>query len=180
MNKELIKKIRDAINDITDELDRAFDPSHYDGAFDFDHDEVLRSFKDNYNSRSIGVTDFDDLDASEIISKMKLSLKTETIVNIILAHTEIIEADYYTQYNEVYSIQVGETEYQLDVCDYDELETLIAEATDEELKEAGADRDSFCSYGEPCVRVIWKLDAEAFLSDLIVTAALKRSMLRLA
>jgi desulfoferrodoxin (superoxide reductase-like protein) len=181
MDKELIKKIQAAVWELVEMYDNDFDPSFYaDCGLDQDADEVLKTFIENYSSRSIGLSEFDTLEADEVLSKLKLTLKTETIAELILKHCDLITADYYTQWNEMYSVQVGEVEHQIDVEYYPHLVELIAQATDEELVEARAERDSFLAYGNPCDRVIWKLDVEQFFDDSKIKAALNRSKLKLA
>lgn len=134
--------------------------------------EVVRSFRENYSSRKIGFSPFDHLTGDEIADALLKSLSEEQLSVLLLKHSEAEACDYYVQWNEVGSVSIGETEHQIDVelNDGSELANLINACTEAELESLrfqshSGDHGSFWLYGNPCDRIIWKLDPETFLEE---------------
>ena len=139
-------------------------------------DEIVRSFRENYRSKGFGFKPFDTLTGDEIADDLLGMMDKNKLTDLILKHTTAQACDYYVQWNEVASAQVGETEYQIDVEAGSELATLAWACTPEELKALRFQRrdhhalsvvsGSFWVYGYPCDRLIWKLDPETFLEEI--------------
>ena len=178
VESDKVEKCRDLINEIIESEDRCFLETVYDYHdyfYGIDSDEIIENFIKNYSSESRGIRFGDDFKA-EIIIHVLLTVHgdEDDIAKLIADHSEVIDCDYYIQWNEMASCRIKEMEYQIDVSDRPELEELIATMSDDEIKKAGADRSSFIVYGYPCERIILKLDPESFLESFksIVAKAL--------
>jgi hypothetical protein len=161
---ELVRDIRHEIERIVDEEDKRFEDyacDQYEGCIDLD--DVIKDFESNYSSRSIGLTPWDGYDGAELVAALKTKLDTDQIQSLIFECAEPQTCDYYIQWNEVASVPVGEQEYQIDIDDHEDLKDLVAKATDAELKELRIRDGSVLAYGNPCERIIWKLDVGIFL-----------------
>jgi hypothetical protein len=181
-NDQLVRDLKNAISDLIDSMDDQFDDRlemYADVMLDptnSDLDQIEENFRRNYSSRSIGKIKNDELDGNELADLLIKSMGQKEFVRLIAEHSYFQTSDYYVKWNEMDSIQVGEVEHQIDVDYEPTLKALIDQATDEQLKEAGIDdRDMFFVYGNPCDRVIAKLDAEKFLKDKKVKAAIRRA-----
>ena len=86
------------------------------------NEEILKNFELNYSSGSIGIVDFDDLTAEEIRKKIG---NDKVLLELLKNSSEILPCDYYIQHNELNSIQIGETEHQIDLCDHEDLQNLL-------------------------------------------------------
>lgn len=133
-------------------------------------EEVVRSFRENYTSRKMGFSPFDHLSGDEIADALLKTVDEEKLSSLLLTHAEAEPCDYYTQWNEVGSVSIGETEHQIDVETDTELSALVDACTEAELKalhyRCGYGHQNyghFNVYGSPCDRLIWKLDPETFL-----------------
>lgn len=177
---ELNRDIRHAVDSIVESLDDIFDPETYADVMldpsNSDLDDIIRNFRDNYRTPSLGYVEGDELDGDELADALIKSIGREELVRLIAQHSEYITSDYYVKWNEMDSVQIGEYEYEIDVADHPELAELIAQATDADWP--SENRDSFLAYGHPCDRVIACLDAESFLQDATVQASIKRSKLQ--
>lgn len=127
-------------------------------------DQIIKDFRGNYRSKGIGFEPFDHLTGDEIADALLKSMPAEEFAGLVLKHCSVADCDYYVQWNEMASVQIGEMEYQIDVEEGTELKTLVDACTEAELKSirhygSGA----FLVYGNPCSRIIWKLDPETFL-----------------
>lgn len=141
------------ISEIVESFDRDWLAQNSEMYLDaIEENDVIEGFKSNYCSPSLGRIKHDDLDAEEILKKLGRS----KLLKLIYENSEMVESDYYVEHNEMVSIQVGEVESQLDLEFYPDLA--------EELKREGKDCEgSILVYGNPCDRVILKLDSKAFL-----------------
>jgi hypothetical protein len=160
---DLVRQIRDEINIITDQYDSLF-CEYFDledtGILEDSEDEIIKNFLENYSSKSVGITEHDHLSAQELLDMFG----RDAILAAIMKASTTEAVDYYIQWNEMYSIQCGEYEHQIDVKDHPDLNTLIDQATDAELNQAGvSDRECFLAYGHPADRFILKLDPELYL-----------------
>jgi hypothetical protein len=172
----------DLIHEIEAELDRIRDAEDqayvdnietwadvYSCCLDESPGTVLENFKKNYTSRSIGITPYDELSGGDMLQLLKQrDITDDDIVKLIIDHCEPTDCDYYVQWNEMESVQVGETEYQYDL-DGTELKRLIDSATAAELEylrilPRDVKNGHLLVYGSPCDRIVWKLDPETFLT----------------
>lgn len=168
-DSDMVAEIRHEIDRISEQYDDDFCEHRLDDYADCiaDADDIIRNFKSNYSSRSIGIKEHDDLNADEILERLQRRLTKKQIVALLLDCSNPETCDIYVHWNEIASVQIGEMEYQIDVEYHEDLKNLIAQATDDEIEQAGADRDSFLVYGYPCDRIIWKLDPETLLERLV-------------
>lgn len=174
---ELFKELRDVISELSDQEDKSWLDQEHDYEYVLEKNEIIANFVENYSSKSIGCTKFDDLSAEDIAARVPADVLTQAI----LTHSEFEPCDYYIQWNEMGSVGIGEYEYQIDVADASpDLHKCLAQMTDAELTKFHAwtgylrvSRDSFCIYGNPCERLVFKLDPEAFLQDKTILKALR-------
>lgn len=123
------------------------------------NEEILKNFELNYSSGSIGIVDFDDLTAEEIRKKIG---NDKVLLELLKNSSEILPCDYYIQHNELNSIQIGETEHQIDLCDHEDLQNLLEKFP--QLK--GKNDTHITAFGNPCDRAILKLNVELFLDEI--------------
>jgi hypothetical protein len=166
--KETKRAIRNLVNEIGDRHDEQW-LENTDGdddiLFDIEPEDILRDFKENYRTPSIGIIDYDGLDGDEIIELFGVNV--DRLVSLIKENCSTVSCDYCTQWDEMASVQIGEVEHQIDVYDEPELKALFDGLSDNELAAIGyKDRDIVTFYGNPCDRLILKLDAEAFLESV--------------
>jgi hypothetical protein len=162
--------LQSEINDIVDSLDEMFLENRAE-AFEecIELDEVPDYFKENYRSNGVGFQPFDHLSSEEILQAALTQLSKEEFGELILKHSTPIEANYYVQWNEMFSFIIGEEEYQIDFTPDSRLASLIEDCTPEEREELfgkNFNGRSFYAYGNPCERLIWRLDAKSFLSEI--------------
>ena len=179
-NTELNREIRHEIESIIESMDSQFDPAIYADVMldptNSDLDQIEANFRRNYSSPSLGIIDGDELSGDELADVLVKAIGQRDFVRLLAAHSDYENSDYYVKWNEMDSCQVGEFEYQIDVADHTALAELISQATDEDWP--AKDKESFLAYGYPCDRVIARLDAESFLQDSTVQAAIARSQLK--
>lgn len=155
------KEVQGMIDTIVEDLDNNWEP---DGYIECLEDScILECFEENYSSHTIGKHLYDDLIAKEIRKSLK---NDELLLELIRANSsEEMDQDYRVQWNEMGSVTIGESEYQLDGEQYPELFTAMGRNLD-------------CSihvYGRPCERVILKLDPAAFLKSVAKYLKTKRT-----
>jgi hypothetical protein len=178
-HSEAYRNLRAEVERIVESCDQTWieNLSDYTYLLEDHEDEIIKNFKDNYSSRSIGLIEFDDIDGDEMVAMLLKTITKQALTALLIDSSECIECDYYVQWNEIASVSIGEMEYQVDVENEPTLKVLMAQCTDEELKEAGIkDPDSFLVYGMPCDRLIWKVDPEILLAR--VAPYLKRAQLK--
>jgi hypothetical protein len=177
---EAYNALRHHLDDLATREDEAFEDrlENYGDLWDgCDEDEIVRDFRSNYRAKGIGFEPFDHLTGDEITDAVLPILGRKGLVDLLCEHAEPRTCDYYVQWNEVFSVQIGEMEYQIDVEPGTELEALYDACTPEERADLrfgklGTDR-SVLVYGNPCERIIWKLDPETFLEA--VTSTLRQA-----
>lgn len=177
VNRELIDEIKAEIDRITDGFDRDFDET-VNEVFGYlieetDDTDLLKAFERNFSAKRHNDLDFlpetyDEMeDGPALLAFLEeRGVEKETIAVWIRQLSEAETADYYIQYNEVHSVQLGEYQYEIDVEYHPELRALIDRATETEIKLAKAQREGFAAYGRPGERVIWKVDAKAFVEKV--------------
>ncbi len=170
LNKDLVRQLERAVDEITNHYDETFceNLNDYEYLLEDQDEQIIKDFESNYSSRGLGFVDNDELDGAEVIAAFRDRRFTDSdIVRVLLGAAECEPCDIYIHYNEIASVSIGEYEHQIDVEGHPELKDLIAAATDEELKAARIeDRDSFYAYGNPCDRIIWKVDPKIVLEKL--------------
>lgn len=162
LKSTLVDAIKSEVEELTNYLDESwvenFDIADAMNLVDSKH-EILKNFVENY---SPAYYDNDTLSAQALIKKYG----KDTIFKALIENSSTRDSGYYTQSNELFSIQIGEYEHQIDVECTSTLAALIEEATDEELEAAEVERESFTVLGHPCDRLILELDAAAFIDYL--------------
>lgn len=168
LNGDLIRDIEFEVAAIVDRLDEQWIESIDDYDYliaDEDPDTIIAEFCSNYVPDYIDDESIDT--GSELIAEfLKLGLTKEQVVDLIIQSCDLDAAGIYKRTNELYSCIIGEFEYEIYVNDYEHLESLISQATDEELKAANVKRDSFLAYGNPCDRVVWIVDPNRLMDSL--------------
>jgi hypothetical protein len=175
----LFKALRSVLNDITEAQDQSWLDCEHDYRYliEDDLDAVIKQFSENYSSKKIGFIEFDDLTGEQITERVS----HEILVRALLEHSEFEPCDYYIQWNEIGSISIGETEHLIDVeSEGPELHKCLAMMSDADLEKfyqwtgyLKVKRESFFVYGNPCERLVLKVDAEALLSDPAVVNELR-------
>lgn len=161
------REVENYINDLVDELDREWlDNCHEgDGYYfcDVDAGELLKNFKDNYSAKTHGLVFGDNLTAEEII----FAIGGAAVVKLIKETSSVESCDYYIQHNEMASVQIGEVDYEI----------LREDHPDAFTPEDG---DSKEIYGNPCERLILKLDPAEFLEGFAAVMKVKVKALKKA
>jgi hypothetical protein len=130
-----------------------------------ENDGLIENFERNFSTPSVGLVDYDGLNGSEIIKLF--GVNKDRLTDLIRLHSSVdYDHSFYVQHNEMGSHQIGEMEYQIDVCDHSDLkEIMIGYLTSAEAAAIGyKDRETIMAYGRPCERLILKLDANDFLA----------------
>ncbi len=160
--KSIDDKINNLIDIITSEMDSNLNDDANEHYWDcIDSNTIVENFLSNYTSRSIGIKNFDELDASQIREKFNDDSK---LIDIIQDNSSLEPCDYYTQWNEMASIPMGEIEHTIELEHYPELEQLIRKSKSNWAVSSG----QLSAMGNPCDRLILKLDVESFLANLTV------------
>lgn len=153
--------IQAMIDTITDQYDASQQESFESGDYDYllsghevDVKACLANFEANYRAATIGLQEFDDLEASEIRRLLGDDLLWSLIVDT--SKTLAIH-DFYIQWNEINSFHIGEFHHEIDVSSHPDLEAA--------LRAEGIPDESLTAYGLPCERLILKLDPKAFLAS---------------
>ena len=164
-SKHLEREIDHLLRDIVDSLDNEWSYSNADTFYDYfrfevNESDIINNFIENYQPPFIDDS-LSGFSAEEILSFLKEQKKMSSskIVNLLHSCSSIEESDFYIQNNELASASVGEWEYQVDISDYPELHDLV----DKLPKDHHLAKECFWVYGQPCQRVILKLEPQTLI-----------------
>lgn len=172
---ELFSKLDDVIETIIDQYDESWADygleSYANLIDDVDADEIIKQFEDNCTHECRGR--FGELSMEEIISTIKAhGYDRDDIARLIIDHSEAEACnDIYIQWNEIFSVTIGEYEHQIDFEYHEDLTDIIKTMSPRDIqlyeKKSGFDLSGDYEHvcGRPCERVIFKLDVESFMAE---------------
>jgi hypothetical protein len=171
LNFDLISDIKAELELIETQLGDSYEDSFINGDYNYmvvesDIDDIFKTLEYNYSPHYID--DLVPLTWQDMKSLLQVYMSDEQILELLLDSCSIKAVGYHCVYNEFYSVILGgEIEAEINVSDYTRLESLINQASDEDLKYLEIDRSSFLRYPATSQRIVWTVDTEILYERLL-------------
>lgn len=158
MMTERAREIERAVEEIIEIMDKQWEEdrigTYDDLIMDVDDDDILMAAQEAGLMTFMETVSGADIPDAVVARALKLSSEFHSTNRL------------HTMSGEIYSLPIGEVEYEISIDDHEELAALIDTATHEELVEVRCfsalnviKYGSFLAYGRPCERLVWIANA---------------------